>query len=126
MQLIQILNLMFMLFCPMLHFWPSKLAHMDLISSICLLCTCTHCHIKVVSPIWCIEHLITKTGRNDPVAHFPFKYKPLNQTWTLGFVDKMSPTCFCNRANSSYSLDIPNNVARLEASLTYDSTTTIR
>jgi hypothetical protein len=66
------LNIVFMLVCPKLHFWPLISAHMDLISSICLLCTCTHCHIKVVSPIWCLEHLITKTGKNGPIAHFPF------------------------------------------------------
>jgi hypothetical protein len=61
-----------MLICPKLHFWPSILAHMDLISSTCLLWTCAHAHIKVVSPMWCVEHLITKIGRNDPMTHFTF------------------------------------------------------
>jgi hypothetical protein len=31
-----------------------------------------HPHIKVVSPMWCVEHLITKIGRNGPMTHFPF------------------------------------------------------
>jgi hypothetical protein len=61
-----------MLVCPKFHFWPFKLAHMDLISSLCLLCTYTHSNIKVVSPMWCIEQLIAKIGRNGPMAHFPF------------------------------------------------------
>jgi hypothetical protein len=43
-----------------------------LISSTCLLWTCAHTHMKIVSSRWCVEHLITKTGRNDPMAHFPF------------------------------------------------------
>jgi hypothetical protein len=58
-----------MLVYPKLHFWPFNSAHMDLIFSICLLCTCTYSHIKVVSPTWCIEQLITTTGTNGPIAH---------------------------------------------------------
>jgi hypothetical protein len=65
------LNHMFMFICLKLLFCPSILAHMDLISSTCLLWTCAHAHIKVVSPMWCAKHLITKTGRNGPMAHFP-------------------------------------------------------
>jgi hypothetical protein len=66
------LNLMFMLSCPKLHFWLSILVHLDLISSTCLLWACAHTHLKIVSSRWCVEHLITKAGRNDPMAHFPF------------------------------------------------------
>jgi hypothetical protein len=62
------LNLMFLLICPKLHFWPSILAHLDLISSTCLLRTCTHAHTKVVSLMWYVENLITKTDRNGPMA----------------------------------------------------------
>jgi hypothetical protein len=61
-----------MLIYPKLHFWPFILAHLGLISSTCLLWTCAHTHIKIVSSRWCIEHLITKIGINGPMAHFLF------------------------------------------------------
>jgi hypothetical protein len=28
--------------------------------------------MNIDSSIWCFEHLITKTGRNGLMAHFPF------------------------------------------------------
>jgi hypothetical protein len=63
---------MFELICLKLHFWPSILAHLDLISSTCLLWNYAHTHMKIVSSTWCVENLITKTGRNGSMAHFPF------------------------------------------------------
>jgi hypothetical protein len=32
--------------------------------------------MKGVSTKWCVEHLITKTTRNGPLAHFTFKNTP--------------------------------------------------
>jgi hypothetical protein len=70
-------NLLFILFYPKLHFWLSSLAHLDFISSTCLLWTCVHTHTKIVSSRWCIEHLITKIGRNglEPtrINHIPMR-----------------------------------------------------
>jgi hypothetical protein len=47
--------------------------HLDLLpSNFAFARTCAHAHIKVVSTMWCVEHLIAKIGRNGPMTHFPF------------------------------------------------------
>jgi hypothetical protein len=61
-----------MLVCSKLHFWPFNSAHMDLLLS-AFARPCAHAHIKVVSPMLCVEHLITKTTRNGPMVHFPLR-----------------------------------------------------
>ena len=66
------LNHVSMLVLNMLHFWPSNSPHLDLITSICFLYTCAYTHRRHVSSKWCVGHLITKTLRNVPRAHFPF------------------------------------------------------
>jgi hypothetical protein len=65
-------NLILIPFSTKFHIWVQVCALLDLTSSIYFLFTFAHAHIKIVSSRWCVEHLITKTIRNDPRARFPF------------------------------------------------------
>jgi hypothetical protein len=71
-QPIQILKPHVFVVLPKLHFWRSFLLIWTCFLQFALARTCSHAHIKVASPMWCVEHLITKTGRNGPMTYFPF------------------------------------------------------
>jgi hypothetical protein len=71
-QLIHVLKPHVFVVLPKLHFWPSSLLIWTCFVQFALDRTCAHAHIKVIGLMWCVEHLITKIGRNGLMAHFPF------------------------------------------------------
>jgi hypothetical protein len=41
---------------------------------------------EIASSRWCVEHSITKTGRNVPMTYFPFKYDLLDHSYMRNYV----------------------------------------
>jgi hypothetical protein len=70
-QIIQTLKPHVYVVLPKVALLASRFAHLDLVQFAFTL-SYAHTHIKVVSPMWCVGHLITKTGRNGPMTHFHF------------------------------------------------------
>lgn len=105
-QLIQILKPHVFVVLHKVALLAFHLAHLDLISSLRLWWTYAHTHMDVVSPRLRVEHLITKTCRNGPMAPFtyPSTYARMwripYQSWGRGWKTIWSSrSCGANNRN---------------------------
>jgi O-antigen ligase len=71
-NLFKYLNLMFCSFTQNFSFGLHFLLIWTCFLQLAFARTYAHVCIEVVSSMWCVKHLITKTGRNGPMPHFPF------------------------------------------------------